>query len=90
MTKKSYSTLTIAAAAAVLMLLAGGAAQAQTAVNDDPKDSSAAAAVQLEDQTRIIEAPMCFLPRFSTAEQRRCSVVGYIVRRVGAALELDD
>ncbi len=80
MTKKSYSTLTIAAAAAVLILLAGGAALAE--------HSSEPTAVEFDQavELRVIEAPMCFLPRFTAAEHKRCSVVGYIIRPVAAAL----
>ena len=91
MTKKSYSTLTIAAAAAVLILLASSAAVADPQdVNNGSQQSSTPSAAQLQAEEdgliNIIHAPMCFLPRFTTAEKKQCLTRGYVVRR----LEQDD
>ncbi len=102
MKQKRY-TLMLAAVAAVLMVVSGSvvlaedqpAAQLSAHPSDDTGGEKPIGdeAVNLQQQreagTRIINAPMCFLPRFTENEQDRCSLVGWIVRKV-FSVELDD
>ncbi len=92
------NTLAIVAVAAALMLISGGAVLAQEEpaaefgeeLSSSEESRESAPAVQLQRQreagTRIIDAPMCFLPRFTENEQDRCSLVGWIVRKVSTGL----